>query len=60
MSRKNTGFPDDRTERQRRGNLSDEQVEELESAGGIEGGMRAGSAGGPQAKSKGSSDRSKA
>jgi hypothetical protein len=47
MHKKNTGFPDDRTERQRRKNLSDEQIKELERAGGVEGGMQAGSAGGP-------------
>jgi hypothetical protein len=60
MSRKrNTGFPEDRTEQQRRKNLSDEQIEELESAGGVEGGMQAGSAGGRPATAKPSSDRSK-
>jgi hypothetical protein len=47
MNRKNTGFPDDRTERQRRKGLNDEQIKELERAGGVEGGMQAGSAGGP-------------
>ena len=39
----------DPTEGERRKNLSDEQIEELELAGGVEGGMRAGSAGGPSA-----------
>jgi hypothetical protein len=37
----------DRTANERRKNLSDEQVKELELAGGVEGGMQAGSAGGP-------------
>jgi len=47
MTRKNSEFPDDRTEGQRRRDLSDAQVEELESAGGVEGGTQAVSAGGP-------------
>jgi hypothetical protein len=47
MNRKNAGFPEDRTERQRRKGLSAEEVKELERAGGAEGGMQAGSAGGP-------------
>lgn len=40
---------DDRTEQERRKNLSKEQIKELELAGGVEGGMQAGSAGGPGA-----------
>jgi hypothetical protein len=40
-------FPDDRTSGERRKHLSDEQVKDLELAGGVEGGMQAGSAGGP-------------
>ena len=39
--------PADRTERERRKNLSDRQIADLELAGGVEGGMQAGSAGGP-------------
>jgi len=39
--------PDDRTERERRKNLTDRQIKDLELAGGVEGGMQAGSAGGP-------------
>lgn len=37
---------DDPTEPERRKNLTDEQLRELELAGGVEGGMPAGSAGG--------------
>lgn len=37
----------DRTEKERRKNLSEGEVNELELAGGVEGGMQAGSAGGP-------------
>jgi len=37
----------DPTEKERRKNLSDREVDELELAGGVEGGMQAGSAGGP-------------
>ncbi|HZC37300.1 MAG TPA: hypothetical protein VE221_01350 [Sphingomicrobium sp.] len=37
----------DRTARERRKNLTSEQIKELELAGGVEGGMQAGSAGGP-------------
>jgi hypothetical protein len=39
--------PADKSERQRRKKLTDEQIRELELAGGVEGGMQAGSAGGP-------------
>lgn len=37
----------DRTEQERRKDLSESDVKELELAGGVEGGMQAGSAGGP-------------
>lgn len=37
----------DPTEGERRKNLSDKDVKDLELAGGVEGGMQAGSAGGP-------------
>lgn len=47
MNQKKADFPDDRTADERRKNLSKEQIEELELAGGVEGGMPAGSAGGP-------------
>ena len=40
-------FPDDKTAPERRKNLTDEEIKELELAGGVEGGMQAGSAGGP-------------
>ena len=39
--------PSDRTESERRKNLTDRQIKDLELAGGVEGGMQAGSAGGP-------------
>lgn len=47
MKPKDQPFPDDRTEGERRKHLSDKQVRDLELAGGVEGGMQAGSAGGP-------------
>jgi len=37
----------DKTAERRRRKLTDEQIRELELAGGVEGGMQAGSAGGP-------------
>jgi len=40
----------DKSERERRKDLTDEQIRELELAGGVEGGMKAGSAGGPGEK----------
>ncbi|NUQ17604.1 MAG: hypothetical protein HOP95_03995 [Sphingomonas sp.] len=46
MSKK-SDFPPDKTEGERRKNLNDRQIDELELAGGVEGGMQAGSAGGP-------------
>jgi hypothetical protein len=49
MNRKNAELPKDRTEGQRRKALTDEEVKALELAGGAEGGMQAGSAGGPAA-----------
>ncbi|MGE5564437.1 MAG: hypothetical protein ACM3ZV_14190 [Bacillota bacterium] len=49
MTAKKSEFPKDKTERERRRNLTDREVEELELAGGVEGGMQAGSAGGPNA-----------
>ena len=42
--------PPDKSERERRKKLTDEQIRELELAGGVEGGMQAGSAGGPGEK----------
>ena len=50
MSAKQPEFEHDRTERERRKHLSDRQIEDLDLAGGIEGGMQAGSAGGPGEK----------
>jgi hypothetical protein len=46
-------FPDDKTAPERRKNLTDEQIKELELAGGVEGGMQAGSAGGPGSRQNG-------
>ena len=40
----------DKTESERRKKLSDGQIKDLELAGGVEGGMQAGSAGGPGEK----------
>jgi hypothetical protein len=57
MSAKRSDFPADKTERERRKNLDDRQIDELELAGGVEGGMQAGSAGGPgEAEVRKSSD----
>jgi len=50
MAAQDAKFPDDKTAAARRKNLTEEQIKELELAGGIEGGMQAGSAGGPGAK----------
>lgn len=47
MNAKHPEFRDDLTEVERRKNLTEEQIKELELAGGVEGGMQAGSAGGP-------------
>ena len=55
MISKNTSIADGGTEQQRRWNLSDEQVKDHERAGGVEGGMQAGSSDGssnPEPKSK--------
>lgn len=63
MTAKKSDFPPDKTERERRKNLDDRQIDELELAGGVEGGMQAGSAGGPgerhvrEAASEGKDDR---
>jgi hypothetical protein len=47
MTAKKSDFPRDKTVRERRKNLGDRDIDELELAGGVEGGMQAGSAGGP-------------
>lgn len=47
MTKEKHQFPGDPTESERRKKLSDKQIEDLELAGGVEGGMQAGSAGGP-------------
>jgi hypothetical protein len=52
MNAKNPEFPDDRTAGERRKNLSGRQLKQLELAGGVEGGMQAGSAGGPSESGK--------
>lgn len=60
MSKRDREFPEDRTAGQRRKDLTEEEVRELELAGGVEGGMRAGSAGGPgegDARPKSSGER---
>jgi hypothetical protein len=49
MTEKTIGLPEDKTARERRKHLTDKEIEDLELAGGIEGGMQAGSAGGPAA-----------
>lgn len=47
MNTKQRETRDDPTEAERRKNLSEDEIKELELAGGVEGGMQAGSAGGP-------------
>lgn len=47
MTAKKSDFHRDKTEDERRKNLDDRQIDDLELAGGVEGGMQAGSAGGP-------------
>ena len=60
MSDKKTALPDDKTAQERRKDLTDKEIEDLELAGGVEGGMQAGSAGGPAASGgrKGAGKRS--
>jgi hypothetical protein len=50
MTAKKSDFPGDKTEQERRKNLDQDQIDELELAGGVEGGMQAGSGGGPGEK----------
>ena len=47
MANKTSRSAGDPTEEERRKNLSEREVHDLELAGGVEGGMKAGSAGGP-------------
>jgi len=49
MTDKKTGMPEDKTGRERRKHLREQEIRDLELAGGVEGGMQAGSAGGPAA-----------
>ncbi len=53
MTSKKSEFPDDKTKTERRRNLSPKELKDLELAGGVEGGMQAGSAGGPSEKDSG-------
>jgi hypothetical protein len=48
MAGRSPDFPDDKTAPERRKNLTEQQIRELKLAGGVEGGMQAGS-GGPEA-----------
>lgn len=50
MSGRSPDFPDDKTAAERRKNLTEQEIKDLELAGGVEGGMQAGSAGGPGAR----------
>lgn len=52
MTASKSKFSDDRTKSERRKDLSPQEIKDLELAGGVEGGMRAGSAGGPGEKDK--------
>lgn len=52
MKKPSSERPEDRNARERRKGLSDEQIKELELAGGVEGGMQAGTAGGPSSSNR--------
>jgi len=54
MTRSKLPFPDDRTSDERRQGLSDEELKDLELAGGVEGGMQAGRSGPAPDKEQGS------
>lgn len=56
MSGRSPDFPDDKTAPERRKNLSKEEIKDLKLAGGVEGGMQAGSAGGPGEDDKSAGD----
>lgn len=60
MTAKSPDFPDDKTAPDRRKDLTEQQVKDLELAGGVEGGMKAGSAGGPGSKDEQKSQPRKA
>lgn len=47
MTSNDKPFPDDKTAQRRRQGLSEQQIKDLELAGGVEGGMQAGSGGPP-------------
>jgi hypothetical protein len=47
MAGRSPDFPDDKTAPERRKNLTEQQIRDLKLAGGVEGGMQAGS-GGPE------------
>ena len=47
MNANKADSPEHKAERERHKTLTDQQIDELERAGGVEGGMQAGSAGGP-------------
>jgi hypothetical protein len=49
MSGRSPDFPDDKTAPERRKNLTEQEIKDLELAGGVEGGMQAGRGGGPAA-----------
>lgn len=49
-------FPDDKTAPERRKDLTDRELKELKLAGGVEGGMEAGS-GGPEPREEGEEGR---
>jgi hypothetical protein len=55
MTSKNRAFPDDKTAAERRKGHSKQQIKDYELAGGVAGGMPAGS-GGPEAKGEDSND----
>jgi hypothetical protein len=55
MTGQSPGLTDHESAEERRKGLSDEEIKDLELAGGVEGGMKAGS-GGPSAKDKPASD----
>ena len=57
MSGPGRDFPDDKTAPERRKDLTEQEIKELKLAGGVEGGMEAGSGGGPAAPEEAERER---
>lgn len=57
MTSRNRPFPNDKTATERRKGLTDKELKDLELAGGVEGGMEAGSAGPSKPQTESGGDR---